>query len=205
MGNHQRDKFERCQVHSSTSPAPVDLETVNETEPLASSKSWTKLISTVTRGFVSTPSPVDLETVNENWATTVFDIVNETYSKGDAWIRMWSQPLLTQKNSTKTESVATGKSLSTQVPKVTSGFLSAPSAVDLETINENWATSVFNIVNETDSKGDACIQKCSQPMLTQKKSTKTESVANGKSSMKQVLKVTSGFLSAPSPYWLRNC
>jgi hypothetical protein len=30
-------------------------------------------------------------------------------------------------------------------------------------------------------------------------------VATGKSSTKQVPKVTSGFFSAPSPCWLRNC
>jgi hypothetical protein len=31
-------------------------------------------------------APVDLETVNENRTTTVSEIVNETDSKGDAWI-----------------------------------------------------------------------------------------------------------------------
>jgi hypothetical protein len=32
------------------------------------------------------PALVDLETVNENWATTISEIINETDSKGDAWI-----------------------------------------------------------------------------------------------------------------------
>jgi hypothetical protein len=32
------------------------------------------------------PAPVDLETVNENWATIIFEIINETDSKGDTWI-----------------------------------------------------------------------------------------------------------------------
>ena len=49
---------------------------------------------------------------------------------------------------------------------VTSGFVSAPTPVDLETLNENGATVVSATVNETDSKGDAWIQKCSQPLLT---------------------------------------
>ena len=31
-------------------------------------------------------APFDLETVNENWAIPVSEIVNETDSKGDAWI-----------------------------------------------------------------------------------------------------------------------
>jgi hypothetical protein len=82
---------------------------------------------------------------------------------------------------------------------VTSGFFSVPTPVDLETLNENGATYVSATVNETDSKGDAWIQKCSQPLLTEKKSTKTEAMATGKSSTKQVPKVTSGFFSAPSP------
>jgi hypothetical protein len=71
--------------------------------------------------------------------------------------------------------------------------------VDLETFNENGATDVSATVNETDSKGDAWIKKCSQPLLTEKKSTKTEAMATGKSPTKQVPKVTSGFFSAPSP------
>jgi hypothetical protein len=43
------------------------------------------------------PTPVDFEKVNENWATTVFEIVNETDSKGDLWIRQRPQPLLNKK------------------------------------------------------------------------------------------------------------
>ena len=82
---------------------------------------------------------------------------------------------------------------------VTSGFFSVPTPVDLETLKENGATDVSATVNETDSKGDAWIQKCSQPLLIEKKSTKTEAMATGKSSTKQVPKVTSGFFSAPSP------
>jgi hypothetical protein len=43
------------------------------------------------------PTLVDIEKVIENWATTVSKIVNETDSKGDAWIFQRQQPLLTQK------------------------------------------------------------------------------------------------------------
>jgi len=32
------------------------------------------------------PAPSDLEIVKENWATTVYEIINATDSKGDAWI-----------------------------------------------------------------------------------------------------------------------
>ena len=34
-------------------------------------------------------------------------------------------------------------------------FSARPAPVDLETVIENWATAVSEIVNETDSKGDA--------------------------------------------------
>jgi hypothetical protein len=69
--------------------------------------------------------PVDSEKVNENWDGADWEIINEKPSKGDAWIRKRSQPLLTQKKSTK------------QLPKVTvdSSTLTAP--VDSELINEN--------------------------------------------------------------------
>ena len=38
---------------------------------------------------------------------------------------------------------------------MTSGFFNEPTQVNLETVNENWATTVSKIVNEIDSKGDA--------------------------------------------------
>jgi hypothetical protein len=47
-------------------------------------------------------------------------------------------------------------------------FSARQAPVDLETLNENGATVVFEIMNETDFKGDARIQKFSQPLLTQK-------------------------------------
>jgi hypothetical protein len=56
--------------------------------------------------------------------------VNETTSKGDAWIQKSSQPLLTQKRSTKTESVPTRKSSLKHLPKVTRGCENAAAAVD---------------------------------------------------------------------------
>jgi hypothetical protein len=163
--------------------------------------------------------------------------------------------VLTQKKSTKIESVATGKSSTKLVPKVTTRLFSAPSPCWLRNCYwklrhcrlqnhernrfqrwragfgsarspcwlrksqqklsrcrprirqsnkfQRWATTISEIVNKTNSKGDVWIPKCSQPLLTQKKSTKTQSVATA--STKQVLKVTSGFFSTPNPCWLRNC
>jgi hypothetical protein len=46
-------------------------------------------------------APVDLEIVNENSVVADSEIINETASKGDVWIQQRTQPLLTQKSSTK--------------------------------------------------------------------------------------------------------
>jgi len=63
--------------------------------------------------------------------------MNETDSKGDALdSEVLATPVDSEK-STKTESVPTENSSTEQVPKVTSGFFSAPTPVDLETVNEN--------------------------------------------------------------------
>jgi hypothetical protein len=43
-----------------------------------------------------------------------------------------------------------------------------PTPVDSEKVNENWATTVSEIDNETDSEGDAWIRHCPQPLLTHK-------------------------------------
>jgi hypothetical protein len=122
-------------------------------------------------------APVDLEIVNENWVVVASEILTETTSIGNAWIRSL-HPLLTHKRLMKTESVPTQKSSPKHLSKVTRGFESArspcwlrksqrnnfqrwrvessacPTLVDLETVNENWATTDTEIVTETDSKGD---------------------------------------------------
>jgi hypothetical protein len=68
--------------------------------------------------------------------------------------------------------------------------------VDLEAL----AAPIYSEnINETTSKGDAWIWKSSQSLLTKKKSTKTELVATGKSSLKLLPKVTRGF------WKLHNC
>jgi len=40
-------------------------------------------------------APVDLENINENGVGGDWEIINETTSKGDVWIRQRAQPLLT--------------------------------------------------------------------------------------------------------------
>jgi hypothetical protein len=62
-------------------------------------------------------APVESEKVNENGVCTGWKIITETTLKGVTWIRKRSQPLLTQKKSTKMKSVLTGKSLSKNLPR----------------------------------------------------------------------------------------
>jgi hypothetical protein len=45
---------------------------------------------------------------------------------------------------------------------------SRPTPIDLETVNENWATIVSKIFNEIDFEGDKWIRQHPQPLLTQK-------------------------------------
>jgi hypothetical protein len=49
-------------------------------------------------------TPVDSETIKKNRVAALSEIITENVSKGDQWIRQRTQPLLTQKQSRKTES-----------------------------------------------------------------------------------------------------
>jgi hypothetical protein len=70
-------------------------------------------------------APVNLENVNKNGVGAEWEIVNETTSKGDAWIRQCAQPLLTKKKSLKTEPLPSLKLLTKLIMKVTRGVVSA--------------------------------------------------------------------------------
>jgi hypothetical protein len=83
-----------------------------------------------------------------------------------------------------------------------SDALTAP--VDSAIVNENYVTVDSEIITKTPFKGDTWIRNSYQPLLTQKKSTKSESKPTRKSSLKHLPKVTRGFRSACSPYWLRK-
>ena len=183
---------------------------INENWVAADSKIIKKLLPRATHGFDSANSPLDLE------------IINETASRGDAWIRQRKQPLWTQKSATKTESLPTHKSSPKLLPRVTHGFDSANSPSGLrnhhkkqshccsETINKTvfkgdvWIRQRKNprglrIINETASTCDAWIRQRKQPLWTHKSSTKIESLPTQKSSPKLLPRTTHGFDSANSP------
>ena len=112
------------------------------------------------------PAPVDLETVNENWATPVSEIVNETDSKGDAWIGSNNCPCWIRNSHWKLVCCRLkSHHLKTfQRWRVDSDMLAAP--IDAEKVNENWGDGDWEIVKETSSKGDKCILQRAQPLLT---------------------------------------
>jgi hypothetical protein len=50
-------------------------------------------------------APVDSETIKKNRVAALSEIVTENVSRGDPWIHHLTQPLLTFKQSRKTESL----------------------------------------------------------------------------------------------------
>jgi hypothetical protein len=72
-------------------------------------------------------APVDSETVKESCVVTHSQIITETFSRADAWIPQRTLPLLTQKESRKTELPPTQKLSPKLFPELTHGFVSAHS------------------------------------------------------------------------------
>jgi hypothetical protein len=68
-------------------------------------------------------APVDSKNVNENGVVGDWEIVKETTSKGDGWIRQRAQPLLTEKLLMKTEPLPSPKLSTKPIPKLTRGFV----------------------------------------------------------------------------------
>jgi len=54
-------------------------------------------------------APIDLEIVKENWVASHSKIASKTAFRGDAWIPQCTEPLLTHKQSRKTESLPSQK------------------------------------------------------------------------------------------------
>jgi hypothetical protein len=91
-------------------------------------------------------APLDSEKVNENWVGGDWEIVNETTSKGDAWIRQRAQPLLTDKKSMKLSHYRLRNRQRNRFQRWPVD-LSAPTApVDSEIVNENGFTADSEII-----------------------------------------------------------
>jgi len=113
-------------------------------------------------------------------APVASEIINETASTGDAWIRQPKEPMWAFKSSTKIQSLQNQKSSTKLLPRVMHGFDSANSP------------RVSESINETASTGDAWIRQRKQPLRPQKSSSKV------------LPRVTHGFDSANSSSGLRN-
>jgi hypothetical protein len=70
---------------------------------------------------------VDSEKIKKNIVAALSEIVPENVSRGDQWIRQRTQPLLTHKQSRKTESLTTQKSSRKLFTELTEGILSVHS------------------------------------------------------------------------------
>jgi hypothetical protein len=72
-------------------------------------------------------APVHSETIKKNRVAALSEIITENVSRGDHWIRQRTQPLLTHKQSRKTETLTTEKSSQKLFPEMTEGILSSHS------------------------------------------------------------------------------
>jgi len=79
---------------------------------------------------------VGYEIFNKNSVSFESEIINETASTGDAWIRQQKEPMWAFKSSIKTQSLQNQKSSTKVLPRVTHGFDSANSPRVSESINE---------------------------------------------------------------------
>jgi hypothetical protein len=61
---------------------------------------------------------VGFEIIKKNSVAEESEIINETASTGDEWIRHRKKPMWAMKSSTKTESLATQKSSTKLLPRV---------------------------------------------------------------------------------------
>jgi hypothetical protein len=97
---------------------------------------------------------VNSETVKKNWVTDHYEIAPETASRSDALIRQRTQPLLTQEQSRKTESLPTQKSSRKLFPEIRHGFVSPHSPVDSEKVKENWVADHWELAPLTTFTSD---------------------------------------------------
>jgi len=98
-----------------------------------------KVLPLVTHGFDSANSPYGLRNLQRNcfrWkrmdstaqtAPLASEIITESASTGDAWIRQRKEPMRALQSSSKTESLPNQKSSTKLLPRVTHGFDSANS------------------------------------------------------------------------------
>jgi hypothetical protein len=137
LKNHQPNCFDGWCMDSTAQRALVDSKIINETA--STGDAWIRQCKQpmwVTKPSKKTESlPTQKSTRNcfQGWhidstaQTTPMDseIMNETASTADAWIRHRKEPMWAMKSSTKPESLRTQKPSTKLLPRVTHGFDSA--------------------------------------------------------------------------------
>ena len=93
-------------------------------ESMRTEKEPPKLLSQVTNGFVSPHWPYRLINIQGKLSRCLHKNRPQSAFSGDEWIRQPPQPLLTHKESRKTESLPTKKKTLKLLSQVTNGFVS---------------------------------------------------------------------------------
>ena len=167
LGNRQWNNFQRWRMDSSARLAPVDLETVNENRTTTSPKSSTKPIPKVTLGFVSAPSPCWLR--NSQQKLVRYRLRNHHLKTFQSWrvdAEVLAAPVDSEKGQRKLSRCRLGNCQWNNFQRRRVDSSARPTPVDIQKVNEIWATIVSEIINESDSEGDAWIRQRAQPLLT---------------------------------------
>jgi len=112
-------------------------------------------------------APVDSEKVKENWLGANLEIIIETTSKGDAWIRQHTHPCWFKNSQWKLSHCRLKNHQRNCFHRWPMDSSAPTTPVDSELMNENSGTTDSEIINKTISSGDAWIHQRPQPLLTQ--------------------------------------
>jgi hypothetical protein len=145
--------------------------------------------------------PVDSEKINANLVAADSEIITQTSSKGDAWIRKRSHPLLTWISSTNMESVMTQNSSMKHLPQVTPRIVSAPNPCWLTNSQRNLSRCRLRNHHLNTFQRWCVDSKVLAALVNSEKLNQNEVGAKWKSSTRQLPKVTRGFVSVPNPCW----
>jgi hypothetical protein len=148
-----------CLFGSARSPSWLRKKST-KTESVPIRKTLPKHLPKVTRSFGSAHSPYSLRKSQRKWSRCRLEIVTEKPSKRDTWIRKRSPPLLSHKRQRN------------NFQRWLMNSWAPATLVDSKIVHENYVAIDSEIITETPYKGDAWIRNSSQPLLTQKKSTK---------------------------------
>jgi hypothetical protein len=121
-------------------------------QPLRPHKSLTKLLPRVTHGFDSAKSHVGYEIINKNRVAVESEIINETASTGDAWIRHRKDPCRLRNHQQKLSRC-----------RIKNHQRNCFHGLGMDSTAQT-APPASEIITENASTGDACIRQRKQPL-----------------------------------------